>query len=108
MERYHTTHIYPTERLASMHHTILGPLTRRHQLRIARLLALSLLPLLLLSTTGHAAERFPGHRLLQPSAILVTTRPLVDDDRNATTASPSQQGYRYERTSFPRPDGAYA
>ena len=60
MERYHTTHVCPTERLASMHHTILAPLTRRQQLRVARLLALALLPLLLLTANGHAAERLPS------------------------------------------------
>jgi transposase-like protein len=43
-----------------MHHTILAPLTRRQQLRIARLLALTLLPLLLLTVTGQAAERLPS------------------------------------------------
>lgn len=42
-----------------MHHTILAPLTRRQQLRIARLLALTLLPLLLLTSTGQAADARP-------------------------------------------------
>ena len=43
-----------------MHHTILAPLTRRQQRLVARLLALALLPLLLLTLSGHAAERLPS------------------------------------------------
>lgn len=42
-----------------MYHSILAPFSRRHQLRVARLLALALLPLLLLTVTGHPAERLP-------------------------------------------------
>jgi transposase-like protein len=51
------------ERLACMHHSILAPLTRRHQLRVARLLALALLPLLLLTTTGPVAATQPSASL---------------------------------------------
>jgi transposase-like protein len=42
-----------------VYHTILTPLTRRHQRRIMRLLALALLPLLLVTSTGYADERLP-------------------------------------------------
>jgi transposase-like protein len=54
-----------------MHHTILAPRTRRHQRRIARLLALALLPLLLLSASGHPAESLPP---TAPSATLLRLR----------------------------------
>lgn len=43
-----------------MYHSILAPLSRRRQLHYARLLALTLLPLLLLTSTGHAAEARPA------------------------------------------------
>jgi transposase-like protein len=52
-----------------MYHSILAPLTRRQQRRIARLLALALLPLLLLTTTGHAAEARPS-----PTIALASVR----------------------------------
>lgn len=55
-----------------MHHTILAPLTRRQQRRIARLLALALLPLLLLSASGHPAQSLPP---TAPSAIVLRLRP---------------------------------
>ncbi|WP_129678409.1 transposase [Candidatus Chloroploca sp. Khr17] len=42
-----------------MYHTIFAPLTRRQQRQITRLLALALLPLLLVTSTGYAAERLP-------------------------------------------------
>ncbi|PDV96529.1 hypothetical protein [Candidatus Chloroploca asiatica] len=42
-----------------MYHTIFAPLTRRQHRRIVRLLALALLPLLLVTSTGYGAERLP-------------------------------------------------
>ncbi|WP_129677047.1 hypothetical protein [Candidatus Chloroploca sp. Khr17] len=42
-----------------MYHTIFAPLNRRQQRRIARLLALALLSLVFVTSTGDAAERLP-------------------------------------------------
>ena len=57
-----------------MYHSILTSLTRRQQRRVARLLALALLPLLLLTATGHAAERLPASVTVFSSVSLTHRR----------------------------------
>ncbi|WP_141508698.1 hypothetical protein, partial [Candidatus Chloroploca asiatica] len=70
-----------------MYHTIFDPLTRRQQRRIVRLLALALLPLLLVTSTGYGAER-----LAVPLAVACSVRRIRCRRRHFHPVAPTLRG----------------
>jgi len=67
------------------HHTILTPLAHRRQAQVSRLLALALIPLLLMTGTGHRVESLPPPPLLLVLACAVRRRARSPLQRRATS-----------------------
>ncbi|WP_141508675.1 hypothetical protein, partial [Candidatus Chloroploca asiatica] len=71
-----------------MYHTIFAPLTRRQQRQIARLLALALLPLVVVTSTGDAAERLPV-----PVAVATSVRRIRRRHARSHPVAPPLRGF---------------